>query len=182
MLRNFLLKPALRVFQIYENAISRRPLVTQICAGSVLVVAGDAAAQHLVEGKSLRDHDFSRSGNMVLLRGVIHSGLIIYWYRFLQTKVPMSNASLYRRLAVHLSLDQGLFGPANVAFFFCASGVLEGKSSSEIHHKLDDRLWQTISSAWILWIPFQFITFRFIPINFRLVTGQMVAVGWNCFM
>lgn len=111
-----------------------------------------------------------------------------------------------------LSLDQGIFGPSNVAFFFVASGLLEGRSSHEIHQKLDQRLWQTISSAWLLWVshtlhilriltdnqvPFQFITFSirdyvvvcdianmpgYIPSRYRLVSGQAVAIGWNCFM
>lgn len=169
-------------FRLYGQALTRRPVLTQICSGTVLVTVGDGLAQHLVEHTAWQAHDWRRTGDMVLLRGVLHSTMIIYWYRLLHHRLPMPNSSRYARLGTHLSLDQGLFGPANVAFFFVASGALEGKAAPEIREKLDERLWETITSAWLLWVPFQFLTFRFIPMDYRLISGQAVAIGWNCYM
>lgn len=88
----------LRAFQSYEKALAKRPLTTQLVTGTVLVSLGDSAAQHLVERRDA--HDWRRTGNMVLLRGLIHSSLIIYWYRFLATRISMPQASRYQRLAV----------------------------------------------------------------------------------
>ena len=51
-----------------------------------------------------------------------------------------------------LFLDQAFFGPANVLFFFVASGVLEQQSSADIYKKLDSRLLETIKSAWVFWV------------------------------
>lgn len=170
------------MFDAYKGILARRPIGTQLTVGTLLVTIGDTAAQHVVEHAPLREHDWRRTGNMVLLRGLLHSSMIIYWYRFLQYALPLPRASRYGRLACHLALDQGFFGPGNVAFFFCASGILEGKSAAQIRGKLDDRLWQTITSAWLVWVPFQFITFRFISMDYRLVAGQVVAIFWNCFM
>lgn len=147
-----MLRPVLRVFQVYETSLVRRPVLTQLAVGTALVGLGDAAAQHLIEKKDLINHDWERTGNMVLLRGVIHSTMIIYWYRFLQAKVPMTGYGMYTRLGVHLTLDQCLFGPSNVLFFFVASGILEGKTKSQIQQKLHDRLWETIVSALVLWV------------------------------
>lgn len=91
-------RPFLRAFQTYEEALARRPITTQLVTGTLLVSLGDSAAQHLVEKTDA--HDWRRTGNMVLLRGLIHSSLIIYWYRFLATRISMPNASRYQRLAV----------------------------------------------------------------------------------
>lgn len=152
MIRRTIIRPALRLFGMYEVVLARRPVVTQLAVGSSLVVLGDSAAQHLMEGSPLYDHDWRRTSNMVLLRGVVHGSAIIFWYRFLQSKIPMTESGMYTRLGVHLALDQGLFGPANVTFFFIASGLLEGKSREGIKQKLDERLWQTITSAWLVWV------------------------------
>lgn len=152
MLRSIVVRPALRLFQVYETSVARRPVLTQLAVGTALVGLGDAAAQHLIEKRDMVDHDWRRTGNMVLLRGVIHSGMIIYWYRFLHAKVPMTGYSTYPRLAVHLTLDQCVFGPSNVLFFFVASGVLEGKDKQQIGQKLHERFWETIASALVLWV------------------------------
>lgn len=71
--------------------------MTQVAAGCTLVGLGDAASQHLVEKR--RSHSWGRTGNMVLLRGMFHSTLIIYWYRLLQRALPMTHASLNQRVA-----------------------------------------------------------------------------------
>lgn len=152
MLRRTVVRPALRLFGAYEVALARRPFATQLAIGSVLVVVGDSIAQHAIEKTPARKHDWGRTGNMIILRGLLHSSAIILWYRFLQARVAMVGYSTYARLAVHLGLDQGFFGPANVTFFFIASGVLEGKSPEQIKQKLNDRLFETIASAWILWV------------------------------
>lgn len=156
MLRRTIIRPALQVLGIYETALARRPFSTQLAVGSLLVVLGDSIAQHVIERKPMEKHDWQRTGNMVVLRGLFHSSVIILWYRFLQKKVPMTDYSKNVRLCAHLGLDQGLFGPANVTFFFLASGVLEGRTNEQIRQKLRDRLWETIVSGWIVWVSRNF--------------------------
>ncbi|CCG80934.1 Protein sym-1 [Taphrina deformans PYCC 5710] len=166
----------------YNAVLVKRPVLTSVITGTVLVSAGDALAQHQIEGTAWREHDWHRTGNMVFLRGFLHTSMILYWYRFLHTKLAVPTLSTNSRLAFHLLLDQGFFGPFNVAFFFVASGLLERKSPDQIRQKLDDCLVQTITSAWLVWVPFQFLGFRYLGINTRLAFGQIVAVFWNSFM
>ena len=87
-----------RLFTAYKQSLSRRPVSTQVCTGIVLVAIGDAAAQHLVE-RTPR-HDYIRTARMILLRGVVHSTMIIYWYRALAKYLPLHNASMYKRLTI----------------------------------------------------------------------------------
>lgn len=86
------------------------------------------------------------------------------------------------RSSCSLALDQGFFGPASIGIFFVGSGLLEGKSKEQVQEKLRDRWWSTVKVGWTLWVPFSFVTFRFIPMHYRLAAGQAVAIGWNCFM
>jgi hypothetical protein len=145
------------------------------------VLLGDFIAQKLIERKFR--YDYKRAGIMVVLRGIFHSGAIIAWYKFLNTRVAMPHATRSRRMLTHLALDQGLFGPSNVIFFFIASGVLEGKSQAQIKEKLNDRGVATITSAWCVWLPFQAIMFRFVPAaDQRLIMGQTLAIAWNGYM
>ena len=87
-----------RGIRAYQHALQKQPLLTQVCTGSVLVVIGDGLAQHLVE--HTQKHDYERSARMVLLRGVIHSTFIIYWYRALNRFVALPGTTLNKRLAV----------------------------------------------------------------------------------
>ncbi|BFZ53823.1 Protein required for ethanol metabolism [Savitreella phatthalungensis] len=173
-------RPFVRVFAAYEAAVARRPLGTQIAAGTVLVTIGDGLAQHAVE-KTPR-HDWRRTGIMIAMRGVLHSWLIVSWLRLLHERLPLPQLSQYGRVAVHLTLDQSFFGPANIGLFFAGSGVLEGKSVDEIKAKIRDRWWSSVKLGWGVWVPFSFCMYSFVPMTYRLVSGQLVGIGWNCYM
>ncbi|ORY83667.1 hypothetical protein BCR37DRAFT_275681 [Protomyces lactucae-debilis] len=174
-------KPFRTGFASYQAALLRRPLTVQLSSGTALVLLGDFIAQKLIERKP--DYDWKRASVMVALRGIFHSGAIIAWYRFLNTRLAMPNATRSRRMFTHLFLDQAFFGPSNVIFFFVASGILEGKSKDQISEKLQDRGLATVASAWCVWVPFQAIMFRFVPAaDQRLILGQTLAIGWNGYM
>jgi protein Mpv17 len=32
---------------------------------------------------------------------------------------------------------------------------------------------------WQLWIPFQFLNFRFVPQNYQVLASNVVALAWN---
>ena len=92
-----LFQPAVRLFAIYEAQVARRPIVTQLAAGSIFVTIGDVLAQHAVE--AVPEHDFARTGNLIFLRGIFHSYAIVMWYRFLHRHVAMPRATVYQRLS-----------------------------------------------------------------------------------
>lgn len=49
--------------------LASRPLLTQSVTTAVLFATGDAMAQHLVEKKGLKNHEFGRTARMALYGG-----------------------------------------------------------------------------------------------------------------
>lgn len=96
MLARLFLRPAARLFAAYESQVVRRPIATQLTAGSVLVTVGDVLAQHAVEKTD--KHDFRRTASLVLLRGIFHSWAIVKWYGFLQTRITLPHATAQQRI------------------------------------------------------------------------------------
>lgn len=91
-----LFQPAARLLAVYEGQVTRRPIVTQLTTGSAFVAIGDALAQHAIE--NIDRHDYTRTANLIFLRGIFHSYAIVMWYRFLHRHVAMQGATVYRRL------------------------------------------------------------------------------------
>jgi hypothetical protein len=48
--------------------------------------------------------------------------------------------------------------------------------------KLRADLGTIVKSNWTLWVPFQFINFRFVPGNLQVLAANVVALVWNVYM
>ena len=53
------------VLRWYQSKLAQRPLFTQAVTTAVLFGAGDGLAQHAVEKKGIRRHDYMRTARMV---------------------------------------------------------------------------------------------------------------------
>ena len=59
--------------------------------------------------------------------------------------------------------------------------VLEGHGK-QVPAKLRADLPTIIRSNWVLWVPFQFINFRFVPVHLQVLASNVVALAWNVYM
>ena len=48
--------------------------------------------------------------------------------------------------------------------------------------KLKRDLFPAIKANWALWIPAQFINFRFVPPNLTVLSANVTALVWNTYM
>jgi len=101
-----------------------------------------------------------------------------YWYGFLGRIITGTGmeATLKR-----LALDQILFAPAFISTFFAAALTLEGKTA-EIPDKINNDLYSTVVANYFLWIPAQFINFRFIPPPFQVLVSNSIGFFWNIYL
>ena len=82
---------------------------------------------------------------------------------------------------ISLVLDQGLFAPAFLCVFLSSLFTIEGKAS-EIVPKLKQDFAPTVMANWNIWIPFQFLNFRFVPLNLQVAAANVVALLWNTYL
>ncbi|KAG5556064.1 hypothetical protein RHGRI_006623 [Rhododendron griersonianum] len=96
-------------------------------------------------------------------------------YLYLSRLVPLSGASgAFSRLV----LDQFLFSPIFIGVFLASLLTLEGRPS-DVVPKLQQEWFSAVIANWKLWIPFQFLNFRFVPQQFQVLAANVVALVWN---
>ncbi|KAI8904103.1 hypothetical protein EDD86DRAFT_195033 [Gorgonomyces haynaldii] len=152
-------------------------MIGQIATTSGLFFLGDVMAQKLVEQK---EYDPVRSLRLSLFGFSVVGPSMVLWYRFLNRHIVFKSPT--QTLLARVSLDQLVFSPVFLTIFFGFNGWMEGKSYQQIKQKLDDAYWDALKANWTVWPAFQLFNFRFVPLQYQVVTVNTVALGWNTFL
>ena len=80
-----------------------------------------------------------------------------------------------------LALDQLVFAPTFLAVFIASLFTIEGNAAAVVP-KLKQDWSQTVVANWKVWVPFQFLNFRFVPVNLQVGAANVIALLWNTYM
>jgi hypothetical protein len=166
------------VESLYSKYLAEHPLKTKAVTSAIIVCGGDVFAQTALEGKSFEDFNVRRSFNFALIGGLYIGPVLHYWYGYLFRKFPQQTATgaIQRLLA-----DQFLFAPPFIPVFYALMLGLEGRIS-ELQPLLRKQYIETLVNNWQLWIPAQFLNFRFVPVQHQVVFTNTVALAWNSWL
>ncbi|CAG9466647.1 unnamed protein product [Pedinophyceae sp. YPF-701] len=133
--------------------------------------------QVVFEGKSVTRGTFDswRLFKFTLLGGALVGPVLHNWYLTLANivKVP-GTAGVVARLV----LDQGVFAPFFISTFIACLMAMDGDLAN-VPAKLRQDLGETVVTNWKIWLPFQFLNFRFVPQQFQVLAANVVALVWN---
>jgi protein Mpv17 len=113
-----------------------------------------------------------------------HDSLAIFgplattWFGFLQRRVVFPGRPNTEILA-RVGLDQAILAPGNLFLFLNTMALMEGTSAKE---KLDTTYWPALSRNWMVWPIVQFINFKYVPLELRVLVVNVVSLGWNCYL
>ena len=65
--------------------------------------------------------------------------------------------------------------------FIASLFTVEGNASAVVP-KLKQDWSQTVVANWKVWVPFQFLNFRFVPVNLQVGAANVIALMWNTYM
>ena len=159
----------------YTALLDSNPLATKAITSLVITAAGDVGCQCLMEdGDFDFQHFFIFSGMGLFVVGpTLH-----FWYGALNKIIPaQTTAGAVYRLAV----DQTLFAMPFIATFMSSVMVLEGKKE-EIPQVLKENWWPAVQTNWMLWVPANFLNFRFIQPRFQVLFANCVGFVWNTYL
>ncbi|TSR04287.1 Ubiquitin carboxyl-terminal hydrolase 30 [Bagarius yarrelli] len=152
---------------------------------AVLSALGNLLAQVLESKKKLKD---GQSRKELEVNGPIRFavyGLVItgpvshYFYHLLELLFPTTAPfSTLKRLL----LERLIFAPAFLLLFFVVMNTLEGKTNAELRDKLRARYWPALKMNWKVWTPFQFININYVPVQFRVLFANLIALFWNAYL
>ncbi|ORZ07810.1 hypothetical protein BCR42DRAFT_425519 [Absidia repens] len=165
---------------LYNRLLTKYPIFIQSVSTACLFGAGDTIAQQIVEKQGIQQHDFLRTGRMMVFGGAVAGPALSTWYRLLEHNVKASTP--FKTLVKKVAIDQVLFAPVFIGVFFSTQGLFEGKSVQEIKEKLDHGYTTAVINNYKLWPTVQLFNFYFVPLNHRLMVTNIVALGWNSYL
>ncbi|GJE89439.1 Mpv17/PMP22 family protein [Phanerochaete sordida] len=167
------------VLRAYNAFLQRRPVIGQCATSAVLFGASDIVAQQAVEKRGLAKHDYVRTLRSTFYGGCLFGPAVTKWFGFLnrlQFRTPR-RAVIYR-----VYLDQFMFAPAIIAFYFGSMTIMEGKGVSEAVSRIEKAYVPTVLRNWMVFIPTQLVNFAFVPHHLRVLTVGIVSLFWNTYL
>ncbi|XP_027107038.1 protein SYM1 isoform X1 [Coffea arabica] len=157
----------------YLSLLEKYPVWTKAVTSAFLTFIGDLTCQLVIE--QVPSLDWKRTFLFTLLGLVLVGPTLHFWYLYLSklVTIPGSSGAFLR-----LFLDQFLFSPIFIGFFLSTLVTLEGRPSQVIP-KLEQEWFSAVVANWQLWIPFQFLNFRFVPQQFQVLAANFIALIWN---
>ncbi|KAG9146398.1 hypothetical protein Leryth_020128 [Lithospermum erythrorhizon] len=141
----------------YLCMLEKYPVRTKAATSALLNLIGDLVCQLVID--KTPSLDLKRIARFSLLGFCLVGPTLHFWYLYLSKLVTVPGAS---GAAMRLVLDQFVFAPMFIGVFFTALMTLEGKPLQVIP-KLQQEWFSSVIANWQLWIPFQFLNFRFVP-------------------
>ncbi|KAL9425158.1 hypothetical protein AB3S75_032150 [Citrus x aurantiifolia] len=159
--------------QWYLALLAKYPVATKAVTSALLTLIGDLICQFAIE--QVPSLDLKRTFLFTLLGLVLVGPTLHFWYSHLNKMVTMTGAS---GAFLRLLTDQFLFSPIFIGVFLSTLVTLEGRPS-EVLPKLQQEWFSSVVANWQLWIPFQFLNFRFVPPQFQVLAANVIALAWN---
>ncbi|KAL4385663.1 hypothetical protein GQ457_15G029190 [Hibiscus cannabinus] len=157
----------------YLDLLAKHPVLTKAVTSALLTFVGDLICQLAID--RVPSLDVKRTFIFTLLGLVLVGPTLHFWYLNLSNLVKLPGAS---GAFLRLLLDQFIFAPIFIGVFLSTLTALEGRPS-QVVPKLQQEWFSAVVANWQLWIPFQFLNFRFVPQQFQVLAANFVAVVWN---
>ncbi|CAI7859997.1 unnamed protein product [Closterium sp. NIES-53] len=160
----------------YLHLLDRHPLAVKAGTSMLLNLLGDLFCQLVVEGG--HGVDARRAATISLLGLLLVGPTLHVWYSLLFRMVTVQGTP---GTLIRLALDQLLFSPLFIATFFSSLLTLEGRPAA-IPDVLKQEWAKAVVANWKVWIPFQFLNFRFVPLHLQVAASNVIALLWNVYL
>jgi len=120
--------------------------------------------------------DFARLARMTTFGGFIDTPILYVWYSFLDKRFTSVALGTVMKKTI---LDQMICAPMVYVGFFPYLGLLRGQSLTEIKETMKQDFLKTYAIDCCVWLPANFISFRFVPSRFRVAYVSFVSLCWS---
>ncbi|KAF0690267.1 Aste57867_18341 [Aphanomyces stellatus] len=160
----------------YSSILKKRPLLTKTLTSAAIAGVGDVVSQLVIE--SAGSLDFRRLVIFTAVGGVYIAPILHVSYGMLNRLFAgASTKAILQRVAV----DQFLLTPAFFVTYFALMQTLSPDETT-IDEKLRREWWPTVQSNWIVWVPAQWLNFRYVALPYQVLFSNVVSLFWNAYM
>eukprot|EP00731_Ephydatia_muelleri_P022467 Em0015g50a len=167
--------------RIYVKCLEERPILTKAITSGVVASLGNLLSQLILKLKYSRlfiQHPISwRSVAAFGVFGLVVTGPVSHYrYLLLDAIFPRKGqVSLLKKLVT----DHLFFIPPFLFSLLYTVALLEGKGPSEAWRNAKKIYLTTLVKNWIVWGVAQFINLKYVPLKYRTLFANIVALFWN---
>nr|XP_032624225.1 peroxisomal membrane protein 2 isoform X2 [Chelonoidis abingdonii] len=151
--------------------------------GAVLSALGSLLSQVIERSRkkpgSSKSLDLSEPLRFAIYGFLFTGPLSHYFYLYLEQLIP-SNVPF--AMVKRLLLDRLVVAPPFLLLFFFIMNLLEGKDLSAFAEKIKSGYWVALKMNWKVWTPVQFVNVNYVPMQFRVLFGNLVALFWFAYL
>lgn len=174
-----------RLLQQYLLLLKKYPILTKAVTSGILSALGNLLSQTLEARKKAQSGAQSREVDAAAAARYAVYGLFItgpvshYFYQLMEVWMPTTDPYC---IVKRLMLDRLIFAPGFLLLFYFVMNILEAKGWDEFENKMRKSYWTALKMNWKVWTPFQFVNINFVPVQYRVLFANMVALFWYAYL
>lgn len=173
----------------YTAWLDHAPAMSRVVTGFTLFGLGDHLCQSIMEKRGYMQknpYDFQRTARLCCIGGFIATPLLWGWLNFglpAITRLPgVANLGHWPKTAVCIGVDQTIWAYSfNMVLMFTFHYAENFDASAAWNHQ-SSIMWDVIRANWVLWPAVQVVNLGFMPIKYRVVVVNFVAIFWNLYL
>ncbi|KAL4477164.1 hypothetical protein ABPG72_008898 [Tetrahymena utriculariae] len=172
--------------KFFNKQLETNPLRTKMITSTLTYSAGDFVAQKYFEKSET--YSYQRALKSIIYGSLFAAPVLHKWHNLIPVLAQryifyrFNDVSKYTRAFVKMIIDQTMFAPVFNCYFYIMINLIEYQSFQKGVQSIQDKLWETLKSGWKLWPLAQIINFSFVPIQYRVLYGNMVAMFWFTYL
>ena len=189
--------PITKIWASYLKVLDRFPLRTQIVQTGIIMGAGDALSQVVIERKS--KYEIERTLRFAAIGSLFVAPTIRVWYLTLE-KWFGSGVTISTTLK-KVGTDQFFFAPIFSAGIISVIGTSQAISKTLMNEQEKERKYEILKSdviavghnlkrdytdvvltGWTIWPATQLVNFYLVPFLVRPLVVSIVALFWNTYL
>nr|XP_046243320.1 peroxisomal membrane protein 2 [Scatophagus argus] len=174
-----------RLLQQYLVLLKKYPILTKSVTSGVLSALGNLLSQILEARKKAKNggpvNAIDTAGaTRYAIYGLFITGPVShYFYQLMEVWMPSTDPYC---IVKRLLLDRLFFAPGFLLLFYFVMNILEAKGWGDFEKKMKASYWTALKMNWKVWTPFQFININFVPVQFRVLFANMIALFWYAYL
>jgi len=158
----------------YQRQISRNPLKTKCFTSAVIAGLGSILSQVLRKTTSIAEL------RAFIIYGGLVSGPITHYFYILLEKL-FGGPGLFKYV-LRLLTDRLMFSPTFLVVTLYTLSWLNRIGHPATVQSIKEKYWPCLLANWKIWTIPQIINIGFIPVQYRVLFANFVALVWNTYL
>uniref|UniRef100_A0A3P9KZY5 Peroxisomal membrane protein 2 n=1 Tax=Oryzias latipes TaxID=8090 RepID=A0A3P9KZY5_ORYLA len=173
------------LLQQYLILLKKYPILTKSLSSGLLSALGNLLSQILEARKKAKIGTPANEINVAgaaryAVFGMLITGPVSHFvYQLMELWMPTTDPFC---IVKRLLLDRFIFAPGFLLLFYFVMNILEAKGWEDFEKKMRSSYWTALKMNWKVWTPFQFININFVPVQFRVLFANFIALFWYAYL